>query len=273
VVDYVYDGLNRLRKETQYPNWPSTSTKLVTEFTYDKNGNRITLKSPLLKTTTFGFDPLNRLTNITYNNSATPNVSYTYDLNSNRLSMVDGTGTTTYAYDELDRVVSVTSPGAKSLGYRYDLNGNRVKFIYSDLTAVTYNFDAANHLNSIVDWAGRTETYTYTVDGMPLSLTHNNNTYTEYQYDNVGRLKMIWNKYGENTITKYDYVRDSVGNIRHIDEVLADGGYDPEPITPDRMGTIDFIYDGMYRLVRESRILPSPQDTETRRFQQLAACL
>ncbi len=30
VVDYAYDGLNRLRRETQYPSWPTTTPTLVT---------------------------------------------------------------------------------------------------------------------------------------------------------------------------------------------------------------------------------------------------
>jgi YD repeat-containing protein len=37
--------------------------------------------------------------------------------------MVDGTGTTTYTYDELGRLLSVTSPVSpsnKTVGYRYD---------------------------------------------------------------------------------------------------------------------------------------------------------
>ena len=43
-VDYTYDGANRLRKEIQYPGWPVTTTTLLTEYTYDGNGNRQTLR-------------------------------------------------------------------------------------------------------------------------------------------------------------------------------------------------------------------------------------
>jgi YD repeat-containing protein len=66
--------------------------------------------------------------------SITANVTYTYDGDGNRLSMVDGTGTTTYTYDELDRLLSVTSPGPKTVGYRYDRDGNRRKLLYPDNT-------------------------------------------------------------------------------------------------------------------------------------------
>src|SRR5207249_2427916 len=80
-TDYAYDGLNRLRTETQYPSWPTTSPTLVTSTTYDPNGNRATLVDPLTQTTTFGYDVLNRLTSIGYSNDAPNNVSYQYDPN------------------------------------------------------------------------------------------------------------------------------------------------------------------------------------------------
>ena len=50
--------------------------------------------------------------------------------------MADGTGSTSYSYDEMGRLTSVTSPGPKTVGYRYDADGNRTKVIYSDGTAV-----------------------------------------------------------------------------------------------------------------------------------------
>ena len=69
VVDYAYDGLNRVRKETQYPQggWPavpnqsSSGSTLVTQITYDPDGNRSTLRDPLNQLTSFGYDALNRL--------------------------------------------------------------------------------------------------------------------------------------------------------------------------------------------------------------------
>jgi YD repeat-containing protein len=39
-------------------------------------------------------------------------VAYSYDDVGNRTQMVDSTGTTTTAYDALNRVTSMTSPGA-----------------------------------------------------------------------------------------------------------------------------------------------------------------
>ena len=93
-TDYSYDGLARVRTETQYPSWPATTPTLVTQYSYDLAGNRQTLVDPLSQTATFAYDNLGRLTGVTYSDGTTPNVSYGYDAHGNRASMSDGTGST-----------------------------------------------------------------------------------------------------------------------------------------------------------------------------------
>ncbi|MCL4371690.1 MAG: hypothetical protein M1380_12445, partial [Chloroflexi bacterium] len=110
-TDYSYDGLARVRSETQYPSWPATSPTLVTQYAYDLAGNRKTLIDPLNQTTSYGYDNLSRLTSVGYSDGTTPNVSYGYDADGNRTAMADGTGSTSYVYDEAGRLTSVTSPG------------------------------------------------------------------------------------------------------------------------------------------------------------------
>jgi YD repeat-containing protein len=94
-------------------------------------------------------------------------VAYAYDANSNRTSMADGTGTTSYTVDELGRPTAVTSPGSVAVGYRYDLDGHRTKLIYPDATAVTYTFNKGGQLAALSDWASpaRTTSYAYFPDG------------------------------------------------------------------------------------------------------------
>ena len=78
----------------------------------------------------------------------TPNVCYSYDADGNRSSVQDGTGTTSYTYDEFDRLQSVGAPGG-TVAYRYDADGNRTKVIYPDTTAVNYSFDKASRLHIV----------------------------------------------------------------------------------------------------------------------------
>ena len=187
-IDNAYDGRGLVRTEVQYPSWPTTTPTLVTATAYDPNGNRLTVIDALTKTTTNGYDALNRLTAISYSDGVTPNVTYGYDANSNRASMVDGTGSTSNAYDEANRLTSTTTPGPKTVGYRYDLDGNRTKVIYPDSTAVTYSFNKASQLGSLQDWASRSVAYTYWPDGLVKSATLPDATATSYAYDNTRRL-------------------------------------------------------------------------------------
>jgi RHS repeat-associated protein len=244
VTDYAYDGLGRLRKEIQYPSWPSATPTLVTQYTYDGNGNRLTLVDPLGQTATFAYDALNRLTSIDYSDPATPDVTYGYDANGNRTSMVDGTGTTGYVYDELDRPTSVTSPGAVTVGSRYDLDGNRIKLIYPGGTgAVTYTFDKAGRLSSLSDWASRVTSYQYFADGSLKQATNPNGTTADLSYDNARRLLEVWNKQGASTISQHTYTLDAAGNRTQVAETLAQVG--GGTLTP----TITYSHDKLYRLL------------------------
>ncbi len=246
VTDYSYDGLNRARKETQYPdvggcwpgtpNAPSTCGTIVSTVSYDLNSNRSSVTDPLNQVTSFTYDALNRPTGISYgppsqDSVATPNVTYTYDADSNRTSMADGTGTTTYAYDELERVLSLVEPGSRTVAYRYDLNGNRRKQLYPDTTAVTYQYDEADRLQTVQDWANRLTAYQYQPDGKLQGVTNANNTTAQYVYDNARRLTDVWHQGPSQvgTIDRHTYTLDGVGNRTRVDEVLPQLGI-PAPM-------------------------------------------
>lgn len=260
-VDYFYDGMSRLRKEAQYPSWPSTSGSLVTQYSYDLNSNRSRLVDPLGRTTSYTFDPLNRLVAIGYSDGKTPSVAYSYDANGNRAAMSDGTGSTTFAYDELDRLTSIAKPSVGTVKYRYDQDGNRVLITYPDGTSVRYAYNAGNQLDSVIDWANRQTHYSYYPDGSVQALQQYDGTSTEYSYDGAGRLVQVWNKYGAGTISRHTYQLNQAGDRVRADEVLP-YRYDPGPITSDRLGTISYDYDRLRRMTRESRQMPFPQDTE-----------
>jgi len=57
-------------------------------------------------------------------------VAYSYDSDGNRTSMVDSQGTTTYAYDALDRLTAVNNSGGKTVSYGYDPVGNRQACVF-----------------------------------------------------------------------------------------------------------------------------------------------
>jgi RHS repeat-associated protein len=252
-VDYRFDGLGRLRSETQYPAWPATTGALVTRNAYDLDSNVASVVDALGRTTRFTNDAVNRLTAITYSDGTTPSVAYTYDSHGNRLSMTDVTGRTQYSYDQLDRLLSVASPspnGAQVVAYRYDLDGDRRKLIYPDGTAVTYRIDAAGRTDQLTDWQNRVTGYVYKPDGSIGSILNLNGTRTDYTYDAASRLRQVWNRAGANSISQHRYQRDAVGNVLSLNEALPQNG-SPRPLAKLQASTTTYTYDGLYELTRE----------------------
>src|SRR5207302_665224 len=101
------------------------------------------ITDPLNRTTLFGWCTCGALTSITYTNTsgqplnpATLSVSFTYDMNYNRAkTMVDGSGTTTYAYNP------IANPPAIGAGQLASIDGpltnDTIAFGYDQLGRMT----------------------------------------------------------------------------------------------------------------------------------------
>ena len=64
-------------------------------------------------------------------------------------SKIDGKGTTTYTYDNLNRLATVSEPSGKTTAYTYDAAGNRLTQTETEgtvITVTTYTYDTQNHL-------------------------------------------------------------------------------------------------------------------------------
>ena len=95
----LFDLLDRQSSRT-LPAGGSAATS-----TYDVAGNQLTFTDFLGKTTTYAYDEVNRLTSKTPDTSlGEPAVSFTYTGTGKRASMIDASGTTTYTYDNQDRL-------------------------------------------------------------------------------------------------------------------------------------------------------------------------
>jgi RHS repeat-associated protein len=228
---YEYDALRRLTAviENYKPaNQPNNETNVRTEYTYDQNGNRLTIKDGNGHITTFVYDALNRLTSetdplghtsayaydsighrtsMTDANGATTTYTYddanrltdiiygqsstvhfTYDNGGRRTLMTDSSGTTTWTYNALNQVISVTDPFNKTVSYEYDNIGNRVSLTYPDGHSVSYVYDSGNRLT--------------TVNDSPTGTSQS--SVTSYQYDSANRLTNISRPNNVDTAYTYD---------------------------------------------------------------------
>ena len=155
----------------------------------------------------YGYDAGDRVTSRT--DAKAKSTGYTYDSAGRLATMTDRRGqVSTYAYDEQDRVLSITRPeGATRLSY--DAVGRLVE-ISDAASTLSYGYDAVDRLIREVQFAAgmRTEiAYAYDALDRRVSRTVNGvaNETTGYGYDRANRLTSITYR-GQTTTLEYDAV-------------------------------------------------------------------
>lgn len=196
---YQYDNLNRLVQKTD----PLDHSWL---FAYDALGNRTSTTDANGQTTLYSYDAARQMTGIDYP-APEADVTFTYSLTGQRVSMTDGLGTTSWIYDDLDRLISVTDAFGATIGYGYDPAGNRTSLTYADGRQVFYAYDAGNRMVSLTDWDGGVTAYTYDAANRLTGVARPNGLNSIYRYDAAGRLIVL--EHGESS---YQYAYDAAGN-------------------------------------------------------------
>jgi len=204
---YTYDPLNRR---------VSASDPLLrkTTFAYDTSGNRTSRVDPLNRTTTYAFDSANELTGISYSDLKTPNVSFTYDADGQRLTMSDGTGTASYQYDSLHRLTKNTNGASQSVGYGYDLVGQLTAITYPGGTqTVSRVYDDARRPQSITDWSLNKTTFSYDPNANLTAESYPNGAVASFSYNAADQLIAISDVVGVNQFLNLSYSRDAIGQV------------------------------------------------------------
>jgi RHS repeat-associated protein len=221
---FEYDDLHRRIEETD----PLGNTW---RFTYTGRDRLKTVTDARGRRTTYHYDDGLQLVAIQHADDRW--VDYQYDAAGNKTRMTDWTGTTRWTYDALNRVVLVTRNGTET-SYVYDEVGNLSSLTLEPGKPVTYTYDDANRLKTVTDWQGRKTTYTYT-SGRMAGYTLPNGVTTIFGYDNVGRPTSIRYERGANIIASFDYGYDAVGN--RVWRRNTDGRQE------------SYAYDELYRLI------------------------
>ncbi|KYC34733.1 hypothetical protein WA1_49275 [Scytonema hofmannii PCC 7110] len=134
-VEYTYDDLYRL---TQEKITDTVNGNRIKDYTYDKVGNRKTLKEAVNGVTTvteYNYDNNDRLQNEKVNQVVV--ASYTYDNNGNTLMKTENGMTSTYTWDYENRLGAATLKNSsgivlQSMQYRYNDNGIRVASVVNN---------------------------------------------------------------------------------------------------------------------------------------------
>jgi YD repeat-containing protein len=143
----------------------------TTGYSYDLGGRLVGTTDPrgTADNLTYSYDGLDRLVQTSATNLPHA-IQASYDVLGERLTLTDGTGTTTFSYDGLGRITQVAAPTTGTVGYGYDANGQRTSLTYPDGTALAYQY-----------WP----------DGQPQTVSQSGNTLASYDYDTAGRLQSI----------------------------------------------------------------------------------
>ena len=189
-----------------------------TQFTYDLTGNRATKKDASGRTTSYGHDAENRLTSIGYSGGTTPNVKYAYNADDDRMSMTDGTGTTSYAYNADDRVTSVTNGAGTKTTYGYNKAGDITSLVYPNGQTLKRGYDGAGRLVSVTDWLGHKTTFGYDPSGNLTTTTYPNGDTVTSSYEPTGAMSGTAVALPHEEAASIAYIRDADGLISQESE-------------------------------------------------------
>lgn len=151
----------------------------IVSYEYDANGNLTKVTDATGKFTTLAYDATHNLTSLTDARSITSTIQYD---GSDRVSSIsrpitiDGvqqTSTSSYSYDTVNSVTSVTDGEGRRVDYTYNPNGNVVQVTENPLDAnnqaiTTFAYDDSNNLTEVKDpntnKVSGTTAYIYTYD-------------------------------------------------------------------------------------------------------------
>ena len=221
--------------------------------------------------------------------------SFTYAVDDNVLAKTDALNhTTTYQYDNLNRLLKITFVDNSTVSFVYDAFGNQTSVtdqrgntlaktydIYErlaqtkdPLNGITqFAYDTEGHLLTLTDANGHATTYTYDANGKVLTQTNALNFVTTYTYDPVGNLASRIDANSKTTNYTYD-IDNRLINTVYPDNTSIVNVYDAigrKTSMTDATGQTSYTYDALSRLLTKTspgtnNLITYTYDTEGNRL-------
>jgi RHS repeat-associated protein len=191
-TQFGFDSLSRLVRVKYEDGWIN--------FKYDGNNNLLSMEESWNGTTTFAYDPRNR---VIEKSSPLGTVSYAYDGVGNLTTKTDAGGTVTYAYDAVNQLMSLTDRGTvvtySTDAEPRDENNRSHKVTYGinhrdNVMTISRDWDGAGRVKRILAQAPTSGTlvdlrYEYELGSNLLhTFTDTDGTIAEYSYDGLNQL-------------------------------------------------------------------------------------
>jgi RHS repeat-associated protein len=217
---------------------------------FDDAGNLISTVDPAERETSYSYDTADRLTAIDYSEEATPDASFEYDADSNLIGMSDGSGESSFSYDQLGRLRRSEEGHGEVVEYGYDLADELTGIVYPNGKEVARAYDGAGRLESVGDWLGGETKFAYDADSnlTAINFPTASGNVDEYSYDSTSLVSEAKFKKGTESLASLTYTRDALGQVEHEARNGLPGaeelsyGYD-EANRLVEAGTESFAYD------------------------------
>jgi len=255
VTRYEYDSAGNLTRKTEAVGTPD---ERVTQYTYDGDGNRLTIRvladaNTVESLTTMEYDASGNMTSVSDPEGHITRFT-SHDIMGNMLTKVDARGKPwTYEYDAAGRLKTITDPLGNVTRLFYDEVGNKIREVDAELKEKTYEYGERNNLVRSTDGAGNTTLFEYDSDGKLTRQTDAEGKMIYYQYDTEGRLVKTIDGNGNEIAMEYD---DTSGP--GCASCSGGGPNQPSRITYPTFSK-EYVYDLRGRKIEERDVL---SDTE-----------
>ena len=236
---YKYDDHGRVIMTTNAAGHESINT-------FDERGNLVATSGFNGIARTFEYDSSDRLIGVIAGSNS---IDFTYNANNQIETVTDKNGITRYTYDIMDNMISVEKPDGLMIQYVYDMAGRIISRI-TPFGSTHYTYDILSRLKSVTDRDGAITTYNYDASGNLISVEYSNGMTTTYTYNPANALTnmVITNRDGE-VVREYTYTLGRAGERLRVEESTG--------------RIVEYEYDALYRLVRETVTENSVTETTT----------
>jgi RHS repeat-associated protein len=261
-TQHKYDDGGRL-VQTAYPDGTSEN------YVYDNLGNLIAKTDRAGRKVRYAYDVLNRLTSGTYPGGN--QVTYTYDNDGNVRTVLNGTASLYFYYDNLNRLTtrSLYLSGDStnySVSYVYDAAGNLLNLTYPDgQGTLVYTYDPFYRVTSMSFGGSAIGSFTYRKDDLPSTIAYGDSTQATYVFNDRGFPLADKVTTGSTTLFDLQYSENAGGDVTGIMDKAAVSdtetfGYDKQDRLASAIGpwgTVAYGYDAAGNRLREDRSVPT----------------